>query len=68
MSIQITLNGRSINIKPDLTLPELLSSQGLEPERLVIEYNLEIVNKEDWEKCVLKSNDKIEVLSFVGGG
>jgi sulfur carrier protein len=30
--------------------------------------NMDIVKKDNWDKYILKNNDKIELLQFVGGG
>lgn len=41
---------------------------GFEPERVVVERNLEIVPKEQLAQVVIQDEDVIEVLRFVGGG
>ncbi|MCX7746728.1 MAG: sulfur carrier protein ThiS [Clostridia bacterium] len=64
----ITLNGSKEELRSGTTLTELIASKGLEPNRIVIEYNLEILKREDWDKVSLKENDTIEILRFVGGG
>lgn len=35
---------------------------------LVLEYNGLIFNKKDWKKIIVKNQDKIEVVTIVGGG
>ena len=35
---------------------------------MVVEYNLNIVKSDKWSGTILKENDSLEVLSFVGGG
>lgn len=66
--VRITLNGKKIEIDDSTKLIDLLAAKGLEPERTVVEYNFEMVTKEDWDRIVLKENDNLEVLRFVGGG
>ena len=66
--MNVTLNGNSIQLQADTSLLTLLGIKGLEPERIVIEYNNNILNKEEWGSIVIKENDKVEVLSFVRGG
>lgn len=68
MNMQITLNGKNVAIKPQISLLDVLKMQGFELERLVIEHNFEIVKKEAWGNVVLEPNDNLEVLRFVGGG
>ena len=45
-----------------------LQEAGFEPERVVVERNLEIVPKEQLAQVVIQDEDVIEVLRFVGGG
>lgn len=66
--MNVTLNGISIQLQANTSLLSLLEIKGLKPERIVIDYNSNILNKEEWGECVLKENDKVEVLSFVRGG
>lgn len=64
----ITLNGSSFQLEDNTCLLTLLEIKALKPERIVIEYNYNIVNREEWGNIILKENDNIEVLNFVGGG
>ena len=49
-------------------LLDVLRKEGYEPERVVVERNLEIVPKDQLPHVVLQEEDVIEVLRFVGGG
>lgn len=64
----IKINGKEEVIENKLNLLELVKSRGLSPERIVIEHNLCIVPKEKWSGIILEDSDKIEIVSFVGGG
>ena len=66
--MEITLNGKKVMINEGLNLMELVLSKQLEPERVVVEYNGKIINREDWRGITLKENDNLELLRFVGGG
>lgn len=66
--MSVVLNGKKVQIDTGMSLLELLADKGLEPERVVVEYNYEILGKEVFAETVLKENDNIEVLRFVGGG
>jgi thiamine biosynthesis protein ThiS len=35
---------------------------------LVLEYNNLICNKKNWDKIFIKNNDRIEIVTIVGGG
>jgi sulfur carrier protein len=64
----IRINGKNETIEKPVNLKELISSRALVPEHIVIEHNSRIVNKEEWSGIVLKENDDVEIVSFVGGG
>lgn len=66
--MQITLNGKKLDVDINMKLMDLLAMKGLEPERIVIEYNGELMKKEEWTAAVLKEGDTLEILRFVGGG
>lgn len=66
--MNITLNGKKTELEKPLSLMELLSIKGLDPQKVVIEYNFQVLGKEEWGSTILKENDNLEVLRFVGGG
>ncbi|WP_058485750.1 sulfur carrier protein ThiS [Defluviitalea phaphyphila] len=66
--MKIILNGKKENVQENITLMDLILSKNLNPDTIVVEYNLNIVKKEEWSNTFLKENDSIEVLRFVGGG
>lgn len=49
-------------------LLEYLVNAGFNPERVVVERNLEIVPKDRIGSVIIEDEDAIEVLQFVGGG
>ena len=65
---------RLVDLRPDLALPrpqdlaELVERKGLAPGALVIEVNQRIIKQEEWAAVRLEPGDRIELLSFVGGG
>ncbi len=61
-------NGQKYFTESNLTLVALLSYFNYNTSLLVLEYNNVICNKEHWNKIYLKSNDKIEIITIVGGG
>lgn len=64
----ITVNGKSENLEKKMSILDLLTLKGLDPNTVVVEYNADIVKKEEWGNIILKENDTLEVLRFVGGG
>ena len=66
--MNITVNGKKEKIEKDISLLRFLQQKGIDPDTVVVEYNYEVVKKEEWDGIILKENDNLEVLRFVGGG
>jgi sulfur carrier protein len=62
------LNGQEYRTYGDFTLPELLYYFNYRERLFVIEYNNLICDKKHWPKIKIKTNDKIEIVTIVGGG
>lgn len=65
--MKIVLNGVEEQISQK-TIADLLKAKGLVPERVVVEVNLQIIGKDEYPSYILKENDHVEILRFVGGG
>jgi len=66
--IRIKINGIEKEIPQNTTIKDLLSSLNVLDKTMAVAINMKIVKKDDWDKFVLKENDKVEALNFVGGG
>jgi len=66
--LNITLNGKKMEVEKPITLIELLELKGIEHEKVIVEYNYDILVRDDWNSTILDDNDNVEVLKFVGGG
>ncbi|WP_151900078.1 sulfur carrier protein ThiS [Sulfurimonas sp. NW15] len=64
----IIVNGNSKVFQDGATLLEILKELDLVDKVMAAAVNMEIVKQNDWDKKVLKDNDKLELLDFVGGG
>ena len=62
------LNGYEYFTEQELTLFELINYFNYNTSLLVLEYNNLICDKKKWNKTFLKNNDKIEIVTIVGGG
>jgi len=67
-TIRIRLNGEESTYAPGLNARELVAEMGLGDRRFAVEINLQVVRAQDLEGIVLNDGDRIEVVSFVGGG
>lgn len=62
------INGKEMNLKEGITIEELLKKLDLDMDKVVVEVNLEIIAKEKYYEFVINEEDKVEIISFVGGG
>jgi thiamine biosynthesis protein ThiS len=67
-AIQIQVNGERKELRAGINVRELLEQLGLNPGRVAIECNLEILPKAKWEETRIASGDRFEIVQFVGGG
>jgi len=63
----VIINGEEKNAAGK-TIADLISEGGYKPERVAVERNLEIVPKSAYSDTVLMDGDRVEIVSFVGGG
>ena len=47
---------------------ELLQKQNLSSDRVAVEYNGQILSRENFNNVYLKDGDTVEIVHFVGGG
>ena len=64
----IQLNGEPRTLKEAVTVGALLRSLNLQCDKVAVEVNLEILDKQDFEARGLQDGDQVEIMSFVGGG
>ena len=62
------VNGKIVEFQNNKTVLELLNDYNLSKDRVVVEINLEILENEQYENYILKEDDVIEIISFIGGG
>jgi sulfur carrier protein len=67
-SIELQVNGEAQTCSPQTTLPQLLVEMGLNPRLLAVEYNGEILHRQFWDQTEIKTNDRLEIVTIVGGG
>lgn len=68
MKIVINGNNEEITINDYSVASILKIKQVASPEMVSVQLNGEFVNKEDYQKTILKENDSIDFLYFMGGG
>ena len=68
MSKNFFLNGHEFKTKEEITLNEIINYFDYKNSFYIIEHNNLICGKNRWESIEITSNDKIEIISIVGGG
>jgi len=65
---KIQLNGNSYEINNGTNLNELLNKLKIQKNKVAIEVNGEIVEKNKYPNLILNKGDKVEIVQFIGGG
>ena len=66
--IKIVVNGDERELRPGMTITDLLSDLGLHPRLIVVEHNREILDRDVFSTTPLSDGDALELVHFVGGG
>jgi thiazole synthase len=67
-TFSITVNGEHRRIAKGLTIADLALELGLEPTRVAVERNMEIVPRSTLAETKIEDGDDFEIVTFVGGG
>ena len=67
-SIDIVINGEARTVLQGTTVASLIVELGLGDRRVAVERNHEVVPRAEHGSTVLAAGDRIEVVTFVGGG
>ena len=65
---KIQLNGDPYEINTGTNLNELLNKLKIQKNKVAIEVNGEIVEKNKYPNLILNKDDKVEIVQFIGGG
>ena len=64
----LTINGEERSFDDELTLAGLIEYLGMKQDRVAVELNRDIVQRDKWAATQLASGDRLEIVHFVGGG
>jgi thiamine biosynthesis protein ThiS len=67
-ALRIIINGETRELTAPASLAQLVSTLGLKPEQVAIELNHVVIQRSSWESTMLKQDDRLEIVHFVGGG
>ncbi len=67
--MNLVVNGKEMDITDGLTVSELLIKENVKmPEMVSVELNGQILKRARFEATILKNDDKVEFLYYMGGG
>ena len=66
--MRVTVNGTERQLQDGITLAELVRLERLTPERVAIEVNEQLVSRRAYDQTRLREGDRVEIVTFVGGG
>ena len=64
----LTVNGKQIQLTSEMSVADYLEQNNYQIKRIAVELNEEILPKYSYSDTMLKDGDRLEVVTFVGGG
>ena len=66
--MQVTINGKPETLDDGISVAQLLVRLALEPVRVAVEINEDLVSRKTFTDMLVHDGDRIEIVTFVGGG
>lgn len=66
--ITLTVNGEPRPVAEGTTVAQLLEQLRVVPERVVVEVNVQVIQRDRRAATLLRAGDVVEIVQFVGGG
>jgi thiamine biosynthesis protein ThiS len=66
--IQVSVNGETLEVPSGCTIAALLQILSLDRARVAVEHNLRVVPRPEHAERRLNHGDRLEIVTFVGGG
>ena len=67
-TVSIRVNGEHRRVPKGISLADLALELGLEPAKVAVERNLEVVPRSTLASVMVEDGDDYEIVTFVGGG
>ena len=64
----ITVNGKQIQLTSEMSVADYLEQNNYQINRIAVEMNEDILPKYSYSETMLKDGDRLEIVTFVGGG
>jgi len=66
--MNLIVNGEKKEFNDNSTLQAVINELQVEDKVMAAAVNMEIVKKNEWNNYIVRNDDKLELLQFVGGG
>nr|ARW68389.1 thiamin biosynthesis protein S [Chondria sp. (in: red algae)] len=66
--LTILINGEPFHCNSNMSLTNILLYLDIHIDNIVVEYNQQIISKNNFNTLFLKHNDSLEIITIVGGG
>jgi thiamine biosynthesis protein ThiS len=66
--MHVQINGEQRTLAAGLTVAKLLQELDIRSDRVAVELNLTILDRGEFDRRRLQEGDRIEIISFIGGG
>jgi thiazole synthase len=66
--ITVSVNGEPRRVSAGLSITQMLTELGLDPQRVAVERNRDVVPRSSLGQVIVEDGDSFEIVHFVGGG
>jgi sulfur carrier protein len=66
--VELMVNGKKLEVTDGATITALLEELNINPLRVAVQLNLEIIKRERYDTTTLRAGDKLEIITFMAGG
>jgi thiamine biosynthesis protein ThiS len=68
MKMSIFINGKKEGLEEGTRISDLLKKKNVRPGVVTVELNNAIIKREEYSRTMLKDQDRVEFVYFMGGG
>ncbi|MDE2180231.1 MAG: sulfur carrier protein ThiS [candidate division NC10 bacterium] len=68
LDVELTVNGKKLEVTDGATIIALLDKLEINPLRVAVQLNQSIIKRELYERTALKAGDTLEIITFMAGG
>lgn len=66
--LSVQVNGETVSVRAGCSIAAMLMEIGIDPKRVAVEHNLEVVPRSTLDGVPVAQGDSFEIVHFVGGG